>query len=276
MKKSIDGTHRVAAFDSLLDMVNCAAAQNPRWFNGHSGSWVGRYFYGWPDFKEKWDRPWADGMRTADAMRKEIAAQVPEPPKVVRRRRLRSETDGEFDFDRYLEAEPDFYTATKRAEAAGPTTLTVLCHLGGVAKHKPETLFWRGAAACVAVDVLEAAGYSCEVWWWHRSVEVFTSGARNFFCGGPVKKAGDPLDADQLLRALSSWYYRGPMLASFAASGPVSDGLGITEHDDLGMCARHLGVSGRVVQMPAAYDRAGAVEGARTMIAEVQNSPVAG
>lgn len=253
--------------------------------NGHCrhGSWTGRTFESFEQVVESFGRPWHDGLAKVREFVNELRGHVP-PPRARKRRARWSEFDGEPDADRVLAGEPAFFREVKRDDIHGPTTIALLANIGGNAEVGADAMFWRSAATVAAVDLLESAGYSCEVWVWSRAVDVYgqqakrvrrtskASTLKEHFQLFRLKDAGEPVDIDTLTNGLSSWFFRVVMLVMFYAHRVrprVSKGRstitldGWREYLD-------LSTSVRLLEIPAdTLDRQSALEAVRTLIQSV-------
>jgi hypothetical protein len=265
--------------DTALSMVRTARAcceGNRRAASTNAGfglpRWTGRELADWAALEESFGRPWAEGLATIREFRDELAAANLPTPKTRKRRARWSDTEGEIDPDRVLAGEPAFYRDVKRDDIHGPTTITILCQMGGVCKVAARDLFWRGAAAAALVDILEAAGYSCEVVVWSRADGCYDHGQPDVFRSFRLKEAGDPLDLDTLACGLSSWFFRLVMLGVTYAANVVgqtpSDGKGTTNHY-LGGYRKYLDVDdgkARVLELGGVYSRDEALAAARAAL----------
>ncbi len=86
-------------------------------------------------------------------------------------------------------------------------------------------LYWRSAACAAAADILEAAGYTVDIWAWCNGVRVFRQ-FPNQFTGVRLKAAGQPLDLDVLCNATSHWFTWNCLFASFGVAGEKAASIG--------------------------------------------------
>lgn len=257
--------------DSPLDIVRHVAAECPglgvRF--GDAG-WAGR-----PEM-DSWDRllpcysqPWKKGIDLITRMTDEIRADLP-MPKSVRRRGRWDDNDGEVCVDRVLRGEPDFYRTTRRADSAGPRNVALLLHVGGAALYSPEQMLWRGAAAISALDLLEEAGYSAEVWVWNVARGTFRGACPDSFIACKVKECGEPVELTTMANVVSAWYYRLVCLRAKMTVAPYNSGMGMTS-TYLSGWGKYMDVTEGIqrVQVDVAFTKSGALEAARKVLEQV-------
>lgn len=232
-------------------------------------AWIGMKMESWEDMPNLIKQPWKVGQQRMAAMLEEIKESIPTPVSVRRRGRW-SEEDGEVCPDRALAGEADFYRRVVRQNMAGPRNVALLCQVGGLADKTEEQMFWRGAAAAALADLLEEAGYSCEVWTWNVATGTYTSGCKDSFYCCKVKSCGEPLDTMSMIAATSAWYYRGMVLNAKASVGRPSGGLGYTSPSRGGF-EKYMDITQGIqkVEMANVWTKAGAISTAKSMLADI-------
>ena len=182
--------------------------------------WIGKKIDSWEDLKQSVLSPWSEGIDTVSGIKSKIGAFELPSPKVIKRSPQWLEDGGELNLDRYLDgASP--YRSTVRREGLGSQFISLVVDVGGNASISAQKLFWRGAVASLIADILDAAGYSVEVWCVdqtnssHRGLDVLT----NFIL---VKQADAPINFPLLVNTVSPWYYRTISFASMSfADRPI-------------------------------------------------------
>ncbi|MDZ4819196.1 MAG: hypothetical protein SGJ20_09515 [Planctomycetota bacterium] len=239
----------------------------------HNANWVGREFANYADLVGSFGKPWADGLAKITDFIEQLRGTV-EKPKNRRRRARWSEVDGEVDVDRVLIGDPMFYRDMHRDEVQGPNTITLLCNIGGRQDVTADEMFWRGAAAVAAADLLEAAGYSVEVVAWSRAEHVFPSGKTDVFVAYRLKECGGTLDIDSLACGLSCWFFRTAVFSArvngWDRALPRAGCVGGSVHK-IGGWDKYLDVSEgtRTISMPVVTDRESAIKAAREILSQL-------
>lgn len=169
------------------------------------------YFYGRP-FR-KWDdvtaataEPWPEGLAIVEKMLAQIGeAKIPKP--VSRRRKTRFSEDGgdEVDYDRLRDGRA-FWRSSPRANASGPSTITIVADMRAACSVDHRDILWRGAAAVALTYLMEQAGYRVELWAAQAEAQAFMNG--DMFVAVCLKRPGDPVDLGSLIAGVSAWFYR--------------------------------------------------------------------
>lgn len=264
-------------FDSFTEIVEQAKRADPQSYTCRSSSsW-------WSDLQwaSSWDaiqmrllQPWEKELsfmqQAAEEIRKASLAQ----PVSIRRQRRWSENDGELDVDRALRGTPDLFQESYRAQRPRTQNVVVTCYLGQVGSVSGLDLMWRAAAAVVAVDLLEEAGYSCEVWGHNFSRGVYTHAHSDCFTAYQIKEAGDPVDVDSMVKALTPWLFRTAVFAAWEHGGTVNCGKGQTSEtvDKDRWFSRHTNVDASCerIAMPAVIGQYDAVQAVKKIIQSIQ------
>lgn len=204
-------------------------------------------------------------------MTEQVRKEVP-PPKSRRRVRERSKVTGSLNLTRTLGGSPDVFDRTVRRNRSQSQHLTIVCNVGNTAAWTAAQIFWRGAAAIAAVDLLEAAGYSCEVWTYNNARDVYfdSSGiGGTFLCACRVKAAGDVLDVPGMVVGTSAWFFRSVIFGARTCHPSRTTWFGAgSSHPYLGGWVKYIDPAPGTspVVMPAPRTRAAAVEAARKMV----------
>lgn len=119
------------------------------------------------------------GMSTADDVRAAIAQGWPDGVKrtfealqalelrratSIRRKRTRGAMGDELDMQRVYRGDlANAWALTAKRAVTGSSVVRVYVDVGARSVVRPGQLFWRGAAALVVIDALQAAGYAVEV-----------------------------------------------------------------------------------------------------------------
>jgi len=123
-------------------------------------------------------------------------------PRSIKRTRVYVglDCDGELDIDRYRAGSDTPLATRKRTPRHSVGKIIHLtCNFGGTCNYSAEQLQYAGATLCALAQLLEQAGYRCEITGLNSSVGVYTSGhARHSLLCVPIKDANDPLDISTL------------------------------------------------------------------------------
>lgn len=270
----LDGT--AITFDSFTEIVAEAKRADPgsRRCRSSSGSWSDlSWAYSWDAIENRLTQPWETELGFMEKAANEIRKAIVEPPVSIRRQRRWSENDGELDVDRALRGTPELFHESYRAKRPRVQNVVVTCYLGQIASVSGLDLMWRAAAAVVAVDLLEEAGYSCEVWGHNFSRGVFTSERSDCFTAYRIKESGDPVDVDGMIKALTPWLFRTAVFAAWEHRGQINYGYGRTSEtvDKDRWFSRHTNVdsSSERIAMPAVVGQYDAVKAVCNIIQSI-------
>lgn len=272
----------VMIFDSLVKMCQEVAAKqqtlNPMVDHciispKQAGEgWTGMKPMSWDQAVKMASDPWSKATDIVTSVVTQLVEGDTLPrPKSRKRVRKYGEDDGtDVDLDR-LNCGADWWEYTERASRRGPTTVTLLTNLDGWGGEGAFGIFWRGAAAIAATDILEQAGYMVELIMWCKGIYVYDHPAHNQLTLLRLKEAGQPLDMQALCCGLSAWFLRVMVFGSFVLGTRKPRSIGglsfnITQHDidQIDMeGAMHVMVPVKVRNLE------GAVEAARKVIVEV-------
>lgn len=221
---------QVMIFDGVSELIEKTVdAALSRHEPLREASFLGRSIpRGWEGVKEAFfstpAREWEMFQKVHNAVKDEV---VNVSTRSVRRKLHWSDADGEIDLDRALGGEPEFYGEHRRTRTMAPAPVTVLCNFNGNSWLSPKDIFMSGAAAVTLIDMVEDAGFPCEVWMYSNNREAYYGPCSTHFACYRFKEAGDPLDPISMVNALSSWFWRSVGLRSMHLSGRrVSSGYG--------------------------------------------------
>jgi hypothetical protein len=207
----------VQLFDRPMDMLDAARKANPdgggpergseRWFSEQH--WIGSNIAlkGWKDVEKYLKTPWEYGIKEVKKLVEKITPVLPEPRSIKRKFRW-SDQDGEVDVSRAVADDPYFMRETHRDFRPHAVSISLLCQFADSASVAGGDIFWRGAAAIATMDLLERAGYTCEVWTWQVSRNIYAPPYRSALQACRIKKAGDPIDMALIVAVLSGWFFR--------------------------------------------------------------------
>lgn len=227
---------------------------------------------GWNSAKRQLTAPYREGVQLVEEMLEEIRSARLPPPRSRKRQRRRNEDGGDLLVDRLMDGEPDFYTDVSRQVRHGPTNVTLLCNLDGASADSAKAIFWRGAAAAAACDLLEEAGFSVEIWIWCAGTRVYTSPMDEQFTGLILKRAGDPLDILQVIQGLSAWFLDVGIFNSFATSKNKPRSLGRMNYE-LGAWVKYIEpdpTSTSVLHMPVVWSKEEAIIAAKNSLEHIE------
>ena len=269
------GTARV--YEDLTEMVTVAVRHGKEYGSRiHSGKWVGRELEDWAAVERAVTEPWDDALHEVRMMVEELKGKVKPPERVARRKVYSMHRGSQVNIDRALNGDPYcLKTMTKRKTSGVPTNATVVCNVGNTGDWSYKDIFWRGAAAIAAVDLLEQANYRCEVWVYNLARSVNEDWQlNNSLCACRVKNAGDVLDIDHLVTATSAWFFRNVIFElrkTDPCYGRDKGWVRGSSHANLGSWDKYFDIeSGTTpVVMPAPRSRDAAIAAAEQVIESV-------
>ena len=172
--------------------------------------------------------PWEDGLRVILKMRDQIKGSSLRPPKSRKRRfRWNEETGDELDIDRLRSGQP-WWRDTKRVPRVGMRRISSLADLSADIHKTSDEVMWRGAAAVIASELLEAAGYRVSLWVGRYSDAVWRDGTGQCMLIR-LKHFNDRINMSTLASAVSAWFLRGVIFSAYRLNpthGGVKPGLG--------------------------------------------------
>lgn len=248
MKEYIKDGYVVTQYESPAEMRDRVAANLPA--DGGELSldsyFLGREFTSKQELLSAVDLPWPEGMEAVEDYRKRIDEGTTRAVSVKRKRRFID--DGEdIDVNRYIASDPMYRSTVRRQKNYGNRNIKLICHCGGVSSVSSDEMFIRTAAVVATADILEDAGYSCEIVMYYRSMNVYrTSNYQGIITVIQLKKFGEPINVNNLIVAMSPWLFRSVHFEQRRQYDPrnITFGLGRTtvgmqlyeEHFDVGGC----------------------------------------
>jgi len=200
----------IRVFESLDEMIEFGDQCYKAGRQDHHATlshFVGREFTGWSDVEAKANKLWQDGLDTIRRLADEARGEITMRPKSRKRRQTWSEDSGdEFDTDRFRAGQAPWLECRAQSVTA-PQRLTLWIDTSTNAYRNPEEMIWRGAAAVIIADLLEAAGFQVEIFGVAGTDNTFHNG-NNFRLAYRMKRHDQPLDMSSLANAVSGWYYR--------------------------------------------------------------------
>lgn len=161
--------------------------------------------------------------RTVQMIEKLKDAIQSKPQKITRATTFRDD-DGAFDYDRYDAGEEKPFIAPRKRKRTSSRNVMVTMNGAGLATVSDTVLSYRSVALVTTVDLLENAGYSCEVALHWNSEETYTKGMeRGSLTIIKLKEAGDAFSVTDSLNSFSSWFFRGCIFGTRLYIGDVLD-----------------------------------------------------
>ena len=249
--------------DSVHEMVDIAVATaSPQVrLPDYSGTWLGREFEGWADVADKFNRPWKEGLELVHQMMDKVKQHVTMTPQDLRRKMKYNDYEGAIDIDRAMSGESEIYRKAKRQMRVSTRNVALLANIGNVGSYRASEMFWRGIAACVIIDILEEAGYQCELWIYNTAHNAFRSSPSKAFIATKVKATEDPLNLDLVCNCLSAWFHRAIVFGFRASIAGYSIG-GCSSRPELGELREHIDLVQGIQTVPVsatAYSEVAAV-----------------
>lgn len=170
------------------DHVYRKRASEPKWYGGPKCR---------KDVENLLDLGWQEGTERGSAISLSLDGTI-DAVEAIRRRPSWGDEGDSLDVDRALRGDWDIaFQSTAKLRTNGSKIVTIVGAFGGNCNRTPEELFWNGVQIAVVTDILENAGYQCEV------IGANNTGHRDEattgFCGITAKRAGDPVRIDQLV-----------------------------------------------------------------------------
>jgi hypothetical protein len=172
---------------------------------GGGGNWYGADCATGKDVIAKLHDGWPQGQKKLSKLMAELV-QVEVHPKDRRRRRVRRDFGDSVDIHAIYSGHLDTaWEIAKRQEGCGPQRLDLFVNMICSGGESADVLFWRGAAAVVLADKLEAAGYMVRL--------VVGFGGRNSCderasCRITVKDHDKPLDVSSTASVILPGFFR--------------------------------------------------------------------
>lgn len=271
----------VMLFDSLINMAKETAQSQKslpanarcRISPSQSGEgWTGHAAVSWDEVPNVASESWATAKDHVQSIISTLVEGDTLPrPKNRKRVRRYNELDGsELSLDR-LQAGHDWWEDAQRDVRRGPTTITVLTNLDAGCSTGPHSVFWRGAAAIAATDLLEQAGYMVELIMWCHGTSVYSHPRDHQLTLLRLKEAGQPLDMQALCCGLSAWFLRVVVFGSFHLATRSPNSIGCLSYNLEPKHVNCMETEGAIVVRipPQTYGLDGAVKAARDAIVKV-------
>jgi len=273
--------------DFCCDRVHTPGLE--RHLKNASTGWHGRTFEnGIADLRLAFKRPDKDARHKVEEMIRDIRKELPTPTD-IRRKRSWSSEDGDVDVDRAIRGDGEYMRDTKRAKRISPKNIAVVLNIGNTGMWTPEQIFFRGAAAVACVDLLEEAGYSCEVTVWNHAQSTHKYPYPSSFVACKVKDCHQIADIDMLTGATSAWFFRCVVMpmrdiinrderySKFSYRGS-HDYLSLTgsSHDYIGGFAKHLDVTEgiQLIRFKSSNNRNAIIQSAKKLLEAATNPDV--
>jgi hypothetical protein len=228
---------------------------------------VGREFCSWSDVERAANSTWAEGLAITRAMLAELADDALPMPVSRRRAPAYREDDGdEICMDR-LRAGQAYWRGTLRQRRTGPTSLTVVIDMATSGVVDTDQILWRGVAAIVLAERLEAAGYMVEIWLASHTTNCHLNGLGSLIACR-LKDAGAPLDIASLVNAVSGWFYRTVVFGSHSLpASPPGSSLGTVQRIGAAERTEFLAQPDEAVVVTQVWDRYAALDWIKTQLA---------
>lgn len=117
--------------------------------------------------------------------------------------------------DRALQGMPDAWGRFERSKQVAGTQRTIALYvpLSGNCNLSAREIAWSPVAALVCADILEGAGYRCEIWGIEQTISMHARGY-SITCRFAVKQAEDTLDLNSIARLAHPSVLRGICFAT--------------------------------------------------------------
>ena len=215
----------VSLFDNAGELAATTSQAVPE-RNNHitlDRSFVGRRFKAVAEAGDALNATWSDGLAILDRMRDELAgAALPQPRSRRRCLRWDEATGDELDYDR-LRSGQAWWRTSRRDVVNGPASRTIVVDVGANCHVDAEDILWRGAAAIVLTEILEAAGYRVELWAAWKTSSCYHNGD-GALVAAQLKGTADPLDPSTLVNAVSGWFFRTAFFQAVCLSASKAKG----------------------------------------------------
>lgn len=277
MNRYIKDRYLITKFDSPIEMVE-QVEKTP--LTGKANfwridpDWVGRHFNSWQEVIEASRGPWQEGVAEIEKYRAKIDSEI-ELPKSIKRKRKFTDNGATPDIDRYLSHDPMFLSEIVRSKQSGNKSISLVCNTGNNCDVSSNIMYIRSAAAIALADLLEEAGYSCEIIGYLRSRNTYhASNYKNLLSITTIKQAGDPLEINNIAVALSPWFFRTIQVESIFQANPreADPGLGYSSHGVTDL-EEHFDLTGSTpYYFPMVVSTDHAVEAAKELIEQLNTA----
>ncbi len=222
-------------FDGLTDMISFVDQEDYKVVanngSGARGSWVGRDFQDWCDVDAATKQAWDEGIQMVTMSIERLKqSAIPDIKSTKREPTFNNDGDGDFDYDRFMNGDPAFQTATRQASGE-PNEVTIITDTSTPGHYDSMDALWRGAAALALTHILEEKGYRVELWVANQVSNVFAGLSTPLCLAVKLKKTSDPMDLSTLTNVVSGWYHRS---ATFSTRVAIARDLGTSLRRDYG------------------------------------------
>lgn len=198
--------------EGVWDLVESTikGAKTKKWYNYalRSEFWNGRRFESWDDLMTVMKTPDPKTVEEISLIMDEFRTEIREMPITIKRKRHWNKSVGNVSVPRAIGGNPNFMCRYNRQKHTGPKNIVLVYNMDATYDMRPESMRWSGIAMAAAVDLLEDAGYLCELWVTKAGKVTFYGNHPNSFVSARVKGASDTLDLDLLGKVFSPWFLR--------------------------------------------------------------------
>lgn len=222
---------------------------------------------------------WTEGNKRASGLSAGIG-EVSAQPASIRRRWVRSDEGDTLDIERAMRGDWDTaYLSQKKRRTSGNRIVSLVGCFGGNCNRSADELFWNAIQLVVTADLLEQAGYQCEV----RAVVPMLfheSGPGTGLVEVTVKQPGQPLRTDVLISTFAHagvWRTYG-FMAVTAMPWPVGSCLGQCQELATPILAQMVDAKlthGADVVVEPAYTKEAAIKGISKAVTAATQKAVA-
>lgn len=220
---------------------------------------------------------WQDGATKASSAASDggVISTITQPES-IRRRPVWGDEGDELSVERALDGNWDLaYRTMSRVRTYGSKIVSLGGQFGGNCDKSADQLFWSGAQIVVAAELLEMAGYQCEVRGLHCNMFWEGDGAQSVI-EFRAKEAGDPLRLDAIasIFAHAGVFRTYGFMAICRMPWNVGSGLGRTmEGAEADALIEKVVAEGNMApvdaMMPLAYDKATAIRNIMAVITKI-------
>jgi hypothetical protein len=212
---SSTGRTVVKAFESvdaqLEECTKAVKAGHVHWGDERGAfnrpEFIGREFADWTAVRDTANQLWQEGVEIVEELMAELSRfELPHPTNRRRKARWSEDAGDEIDNDR-LRAGQEPWRECVRQRTHGTQTKVIVSFNGTSAYQDHREILWRGAASLCLANLLEAAGYSVEIWTCDSMDCAFKNGDA-ILNATKVKRADQPLDTATIVNSLAGWFYR--------------------------------------------------------------------
>jgi len=216
--------------DGVWDLAESTikAAKTRKWMDssvlGDRCYWTGKCFQTWDEVMTTLRTPDPENLAKIQEVMDNFRTELRELPETIKRKREWNKSVGNVSVSRAIGGNPNFMYRFHRQKHTGPKNIVFVFNSDATGGDDAAGLTW-GAVACSAViDLLEDAGYMCEVWVTKAGKGTFIDPqCRHSFVSAKVKDCGQMLDLDLLAKVFSPWFLRTALFGARLACPPHAD-----------------------------------------------------